>query len=105
MTAHTPVLLKEGHRAFLCCGDVYRRDEVDATHYPVFHQIDGVRVIERSEYEAFLQSEEYQQLQRRWSASKDEQGDEHDASIRAIDSFEDYVVYDLQKTLSGMARH
>ncbi|CAM9407173.1 unnamed protein product, partial [Sphacelaria rigidula] len=30
---------------FLVCGDVYRRDEVDSTHYPVFHQMEGVRVM------------------------------------------------------------
>ncbi|CAK0834270.1 unnamed protein product, partial [Prorocentrum cordatum] len=24
--------------SFLCAGDVYRRDEIDASHYPVFHQ-------------------------------------------------------------------
>ena len=35
-----------GHTAFLMAGDVYRRDTVDATHYPVFHQIDGVRVFD-----------------------------------------------------------
>ena len=26
------------------CGDVYRRDEIDASHYPAFHQMEGVRV-------------------------------------------------------------
>lgn len=26
------------------CGDVYRRDAIDATHYPVFHQLDAVRL-------------------------------------------------------------
>jgi phenylalanyl-tRNA synthetase alpha chain len=30
--------------AFLITGDVYRRDEIDATHYPVFHQMEGVRI-------------------------------------------------------------
>jgi phenylalanyl-tRNA synthetase alpha chain len=25
-------------------GDVFRRDEIDATHYPVFHQMEGVRL-------------------------------------------------------------
>lgn len=28
------------HDKYLICGDVYRRDEIDATHFPVFHQID-----------------------------------------------------------------
>lgn len=44
MTAHQTTLIREGHAAFLMVGDVFRRDEIDATHYPVFHQIDGVRV-------------------------------------------------------------
>jgi phenylalanyl-tRNA synthetase alpha chain len=25
-------------------GDVYRKDTVDKTHYPVFHQMEGVRI-------------------------------------------------------------
>lgn len=44
-SAHQTALLQKGHDAFLVCGDVYRRDEVDSTHYPVFHQLEGVRVI------------------------------------------------------------
>lgn len=37
-------MLRQGQRAFLVTGDVYRRDSIDATHYPVFHQMEGVRV-------------------------------------------------------------
>lgn len=36
--------MRERLDPFLVCGDVYRRDEVDSTHYPVFHQMEGVRV-------------------------------------------------------------
>lgn len=43
-SAHQASLLKNGHDSFLCTGDVYRRDEIDASHYPVFHQMEGVRV-------------------------------------------------------------
>lgn len=32
---------------FLLSADVYRRDEVDRTHYPVFHQMEGARVWDR----------------------------------------------------------
>lgn len=32
--------------AFLCTGDVYRRDTVDRSHYPVFHQTEGVKVFD-----------------------------------------------------------
>jgi len=38
-------MLRLGERAFFVTGDVYRRDSIDATHYPVFHQMEGVRVI------------------------------------------------------------
>ena len=30
--------------AFVVSGDVYRRDEIDSSHYPVFHQMEGVRI-------------------------------------------------------------
>lgn len=29
---------------FIIFGDVYRRDEIDSTHFPVFHQSDAVRL-------------------------------------------------------------
>lgn len=34
---------------FLISADVYRRDEIDRTHYPVFHQMEGCRVWKRGE--------------------------------------------------------
>ena len=40
-----------GARKFLVTGDVHRRDSIDATHFPVFHQMEGVRVFESSEWE------------------------------------------------------
>jgi len=43
-SAHQVDTLRAGHSAFLITGDVYRRDAIDATHYPVFHQMEGVRV-------------------------------------------------------------
>lgn len=44
MTAHQHKLLLDGHKNFLITGDVYRKDEIDRSHYPVFHQMDGVRI-------------------------------------------------------------
>ncbi|QOU20505.1 hypothetical protein BRETT_005163 [Brettanomyces bruxellensis] len=35
---------------YLIAGDVYRRDEIDRTHYPVFHQMEGARHWDRSCY-------------------------------------------------------
>ncbi|KAL4708671.1 hypothetical protein ACJJTC_008197 [Scirpophaga incertulas] len=43
MTAHQSELLRSGLDNFLMIGDVYRRDEIDSTHFPVFHQVDAVR--------------------------------------------------------------
>ena len=47
-TAHQVPLLKKGHRKFLVTGDVYRRDSIDRYHFPVFHQMEGVRVVPAS---------------------------------------------------------
>mmetsp|Transcript_22527 Transcript_22527/g.43021 ORF Transcript_22527/g.43021 Transcript_22527/m.43021 type:complete len:470 (+) Transcript_22527:197-1606(+) len=44
-SAHQSQHLRNGWDAFLCCGDVYRRDEIDATHYPAFHQMEGVKLL------------------------------------------------------------
>lgn len=38
-TAHQADLLRSGLDNFLIVGDVYRRDEIDSTHFPVFHQV------------------------------------------------------------------
>ena len=46
-SAHQHEKLKSGEKQFLITGDVYRRDTIDATHFPVFHQMEGVRVFER----------------------------------------------------------
>ena len=43
-SAHQEELVKMGFDAFLLVGDVYRRDDIDHSHYPVFHQMEGVRL-------------------------------------------------------------
>ncbi|KER24646.1 hypothetical protein T265_14369, partial [Opisthorchis viverrini] len=48
-SAHQLDFMSSGLNAFLLVGDVYRRDEVDALHYPVFHQLEGVRLFSASE--------------------------------------------------------
>ncbi|XP_067016451.1 phenylalanine--tRNA ligase, mitochondrial-like [Acropora muricata] len=55
-SAHQRDLIKTGLDAFLVTGDVYRRDEIDMCHYPVFHQMEGVRLF--SQHELFAQYEE-----------------------------------------------
>ncbi|XP_034679782.1 phenylalanine--tRNA ligase, chloroplastic/mitochondrial-like isoform X2 [Vitis riparia] len=74
-SAHQAELLRRGHTHFLVTGDVYRRDSIDSTHYPVFHQMEGVRV--------FLPGD--------WEAS-------------GMDGTS-YAAEDLKKCLEGLARH
>lgn len=44
-SAHQTQFIKEGRSNFLVTGDVYRKDEIDAFHYPVFHQMEGVQIL------------------------------------------------------------
>jgi phenylalanyl-tRNA synthetase alpha chain len=48
-SAHQTEKLRSGERAFIVVADCFRRDEIDSTHYPVFHQMEGVRVFDASE--------------------------------------------------------
>jgi len=43
-SAHQVDIMKAGYNSFLVLGDVYRRDEINHTHYPAFHQLEGVRL-------------------------------------------------------------
>ena len=51
-SAHQAELLRKGEKSFLLTGDVYRRDSIDASHYPVFHQMEGLYVLSDDEIEA-----------------------------------------------------
>lgn len=44
-SAHQNELLEKGNTKFLVSGDVYRKDEIDARHYPIFHQMEGVCLV------------------------------------------------------------
>eukprot|EP00903_Cladosiphon_okamuranus_P019905 g18294.t1 len=61
-SAHQTALLRQGGDRFLVCGDVYRRDEVDSTHYPVFHQMEGVRVLTEAEAPAELDDKQRKEI-------------------------------------------
>ncbi|XP_068656771.1 phenylalanine--tRNA ligase, chloroplastic/mitochondrial [Aristolochia californica] len=74
-SAHQAELLRKGHTHFLVTGDVYRRDSIDSTHYPVFHQMEGVRVFSPDE----------------WASSGT------DGTT--------YAANDLKKALEGLAQH
>jgi len=48
-SAHQNELLQNGYENFLIVGDVYRKDEIDKHHYPVFHQMEGVMKVPKNE--------------------------------------------------------
>ncbi|CAG5129807.1 unnamed protein product [Candidula unifasciata] len=50
-SAHQRDLVRTGLDAFMVIGDVYRRDAIDSTHYPVFHQLEAVQLF--SDFELF----------------------------------------------------
>ena len=52
MTSHSVELMRTGERKFLTTGDVFRKDAIDKTHYPIFHQMDGVSLINTAINEA-----------------------------------------------------
>ncbi|KIP09082.1 hypothetical protein PHLGIDRAFT_23116 [Phlebiopsis gigantea 11061_1 CR5-6] len=43
-SAHEVETFAKGERQWLLTADVYRRDEIDASHYPVFHQMEGAAI-------------------------------------------------------------
>jgi phenylalanyl-tRNA synthetase alpha chain len=45
-SAHQNELLSKDITSFLVTGDVYRKDEIDKSHYPVFHQMEGVSIVD-----------------------------------------------------------
>lgn len=90
MTAHQTDLIRQGQAAFLMIGDVFRRDEVDATHYPVFHQVDGVRVFQQGDLPASLRA-----------AGAADDSDPH-STLRA--EAVAFVMHDLKATLEGLVR-
>eukprot|EP00596_Hydrurales_sp_CCMP1899_P005660 CAMPEP_0119042516 /NCGR_PEP_ID=MMETSP1177-20130426/15685_1 /TAXON_ID=2985 /ORGANISM="Ochromonas sp, Strain CCMP1899" /LENGTH=406 /DNA_ID=CAMNT_0007009381 /DNA_START=117 /DNA_END=1337 /DNA_ORIENTATION=- len=57
-SAHQNTLISKGIKSFVCTGDVFRRDEIDSSHYPVFHQMEGVRIFDNTELPAGATKEE-----------------------------------------------
>jgi phenylalanyl-tRNA synthetase alpha chain len=39
-------VFRQGETQWLLTADVYRRDEIDGSHYPVFHQMEGARIFD-----------------------------------------------------------
>ncbi|KAL4399963.1 phenylalanyl-tRNA synthetase alpha subunit, mitochondrial [Malassezia pachydermatis] len=50
-SAHEVETFRDGHLRWLLTADVFRRDEIDSSHYPVFHQMEGASVWDLSAFQ------------------------------------------------------
>uniref|UniRef100_A0A7N5KI49 phenylalanine--tRNA ligase n=2 Tax=Ailuropoda melanoleuca TaxID=9646 RepID=A0A7N5KI49_AILME len=97
-SAHQYDLLHAGLDAFLVVGDVYRRDQVDSQHYPVFHQLEGVRLFSKHELFAGMKDGESLQLFEQSSRSAYKQ-ETHTMEATKL------VEFDLKQTLTRLVTH
>ncbi|KAG8718508.1 hypothetical protein FRC08_005107, partial [Ceratobasidium sp. 394] len=68
-SAHEVDVFQAGERRWLLTADVYRRDEIDQSHYPVFHQMEGARVWGRTEEDMASLAAENARLERELTAA------------------------------------
>lgn len=97
-SAHQSDLIRTGLDAFLVFGDVYRRDTIDASHYPVFHQAEGVRLFTDHELFSKVKNRREHNLRLFENGVKDEYKQEHHTR-EAVELME----YDLKSTLENLA--
>lgn len=57
-SAHEVETFKRGVNKWLLTADVYRRDEIDSSHYPVFHQMEGANVVHQRELQVMRDENE-----------------------------------------------
>jgi phenylalanyl-tRNA synthetase alpha chain len=68
-SAHEVEVFAKGTERWLLTADVYRRDEIDASHYPVFHQMEGAKIFATDASSIERIGQENQQLERQLSLS------------------------------------
>ncbi|KAG8685632.1 hypothetical protein FRC09_014621, partial [Ceratobasidium sp. 395] len=68
-SAHEVDVFQAGERRWLLTADVYRRDEIDRSHYPVFHQMEGARVWGRTKEDMASLAAENDRLERELTAA------------------------------------
>lgn len=96
MTAHQRDLIRTGLDNFLMVGDVFRRDTIDASHYPVFHQLDGVKLFTQHQLFQSTKNADSFQLFEDGNRYEDKQ-EEHTLGAAKL------LEFDLKQTLENMA--
>ncbi|KAG7524537.1 phenylalanine-tRNA ligase, mitochondrial [Solea senegalensis] len=98
-SAHQRELVKSGLDAFLLAGDVYRRDEIDSCHYPVFHQMEGVRLFtERQVFSNVPDSEELSLLEHSGRRTPHKQETHTLEAVKLVE-------FNLKQTLTRLITH
>ncbi|XP_051542647.1 phenylalanine--tRNA ligase, mitochondrial-like isoform X2 [Myxocyprinus asiaticus] len=98
-SAHQKELVRSGLDCFLLAGDVYRRDEIDSSHYPVFHQMEGVRLFSNHELFAQVENGEDLSLFERGGRRSSQKQETH--MLEAVK----LVEFNLKQTLTRLMRH
>ncbi|XP_068199989.1 phenylalanine--tRNA ligase, mitochondrial [Antennarius striatus] len=98
-SAHQVELVRSGLDAFLLAGDVYRRDQIDSTHYPVFHQMEGVRLFSKHELFSGVQGgDELSLFEGRGRRS------EHKQEVHSLEAVK-LLEAELKRTLTRLITH
>ncbi|XP_076766155.1 phenylalanyl-tRNA synthetase, mitochondrial isoform X2 [Xylocopa sonorina] len=101
-TAHQTVLISMGLNNFLVIGDVYRRDEIDSTHYPVFHQVDAVRLCTAEEvFQNVNNSDSLRLFEHKGLETNEKQACHTLESVKVMEHELKTTLIDLTKTLFG----
>ncbi|KAG7276386.1 hypothetical protein CRUP_021897 [Coryphaenoides rupestris] len=98
-SAHQRELVSSGLDRFLLAGDVYRRDQIDASHYPIFHQMEGVRLF--STRELFSRVENGEDLSLFEAGGQRTPQKQQSHTLEAVKLLE----HDLKSTLTGLVTH
>lgn len=85
-SAHQSEALKsKSSDGYLLSADVYRRDEIDQTHYPVFHQMEGIRLFSKSDLANLkLPEHDMEELKSNGSNPVQDVHDIHDCRLTSI---------------------
>ncbi|XP_066990960.1 probable phenylalanine--tRNA ligase, mitochondrial [Anabrus simplex] len=97
-TAHQAELIGMGLNNFLIVGDVYRRDEIDSKHYPVFHQLDAVRLCTKQEIFRDVPDDEGLKIFENTGRRTDNKQEVHTLEATKI------MEHELKRTLTGLAQ-
>nr|XP_033790664.1 phenylalanine--tRNA ligase, mitochondrial isoform X11 [Geotrypetes seraphini] len=97
-SAHQWDLIHSGLDAFLAVGDVYRRDNIDSSHYFVFHQMEGVRLFSVHELFGDAQIEENYQLFEQSHRTAHKQESHTMEAVKLVE-------FNLKQTLTKLISH